>query len=619
MFRKYFFAFALFTLSLGSKAGHVLGGELSWECAGNGDYIFQLTIFTDCTSTFPSGQFINGPAGQIALQIDSTGYQVFNSNCSNTCLERKYTFSSAPVTLSGIPPLNGWEFYWSTCCRSYDQNLSGGGVGLYLSTKMFPYTPPGAASPVPADSCFSHSPQFGQDQPMMLCEGTYVYNNQVYDRDQDSLAVSFTSPVIGPGNAVSYASGYFFNAPYPDSTENLANGPVRLNPRNGEVRMEIYGASAGYYFAAFKVQEYRNGQLISEVVRDRPLIILDSTTCTPAANNSSPNLNLVSNNTLPLNQNGSVYRTSFMAGDTLDIDILASDFDFNSAGIPQTICLSANSLYLNPSNYTLNSGCANGDCATISPQGASSGFCGSVAESYRFQWTGPDCNQINNQPFSPLTYAFHIQVADNACPISKFAQATILVDLYPGPLFAPVLSVDAADTNGNVDLSWSKVQISPNSPFDRYMIYSRPVGGTFTALDSIYDIDSLQASYSGLPYPSEFFIKAFAGTCVFGSPSSNVESSEQNISLREHLVVERRFDLSPNPSKSRLTLSLSSGRALPAQSKVLIYNSSGALQRHFTLEQAQKTWQMQHNLEPGIYIVELEVSGVVQRQRLLVD
>ena len=40
----------IFTIGsyLSTNASHLLGGEITWECANNGDYIFTLTLYQDC-------------------------------------------------------------------------------------------------------------------------------------------------------------------------------------------------------------------------------------------------------------------------------------------------------------------------------------------------------------------------------------------------------------------------------------------------------------------------------------------------------------------------------------------------------------------------------------------
>ena len=42
-----------FTYSSKNQASHILGGEVSFECIGGGNYVFTLVVYRDCSGTFP--------------------------------------------------------------------------------------------------------------------------------------------------------------------------------------------------------------------------------------------------------------------------------------------------------------------------------------------------------------------------------------------------------------------------------------------------------------------------------------------------------------------------------------------------------------------------------------
>jgi len=614
--KKTLFATLLFLVgSLSTKANHVTGAALYWDCLGNGDYQFTLVVVSDCT-LLGSGVFnsdIQGPFGTISTTQDSSAF-VQSSDCSGNCFEKKQVYRSGPVRLSGTPPANGWEFYWTECCRTKPENFTAAS-SIYVSAVMYPYTPPGASGALPADSCFSSSPHFEHQRAMVHCEGPLRYDPQVYDPDADSLRFRFVLPKNGLSGNQTYTPGYSVNAPFPDSTENPLNAPVQLDSTSGVIDLEFYDAVPGNYLATIMGREYRHGQKISQLRYDLPLSVLDSVTCAPAAGNDPPNISLATANTLPLQQSGTSYRTTLMDGDTLEIQISTSDLNFNPNGTPQTICLEAFSNQMNLSNYALDTGCASPSCATLVPLPSGSSYCGTFAKNYSFKWV-PDCRMITTQPISPLSYRFTFRVSDGACPVPMLSSATLLVDLYPGPLFAPNLSLQSSDTSGNVTLAWTKVQIANGSPFSGYVIYSRPLGGTFSTLDSITDIDSLQASYSNLPYPSEFFMVAYAGTCRYGSPHSAVVSSETSIGLAEWQGAGR-LRLSPVPAEDHLRLQWL-GEERPQAMKASLYSAAGELVRSYRLDPQEREWELRLQEDAGLYLLLLETDRGSDWRRVMV-
>jgi hypothetical protein len=118
-------------------ATHLMGGEITWVCLGNGNYQFQMKVYRDCITAV---YITNG--GPISLTVhnhptvttipmsivDSTdispqcngagpSYNCSNITPGNTAV-KEYILKSNPVNLPGIPPAEGWIFTWSNCCRN---------------------------------------------------------------------------------------------------------------------------------------------------------------------------------------------------------------------------------------------------------------------------------------------------------------------------------------------------------------------------------------------------------------------------------------------------------------------------------------------------------------------
>ena len=143
------------------KATHLLGGEITWECVGNGQYRFQLTLYRECGSLpfppagLPATTSINGPTGNIPVtrisitEVSPTclgggTISCATSNSGEGAVERHY-YESGNVNLTGTPPPAGWTFSWTSCCRpgSVVNLNSPGSTGYFLRARMYPYTPVG--------------------------------------------------------------------------------------------------------------------------------------------------------------------------------------------------------------------------------------------------------------------------------------------------------------------------------------------------------------------------------------------------------------------------------------------------------------------------------------------
>ncbi len=121
MFQRfvYFISFfLLFTFGWNElKASHVMGGEITWQCQANGQYIFTLKVYRDCNGiNLPTNNHIieahNYP--NVGQKTD-IGMNFINSqDISPPCLGspcsggggvgaiEEFVFRSNPVTLNGV-------------------------------------------------------------------------------------------------------------------------------------------------------------------------------------------------------------------------------------------------------------------------------------------------------------------------------------------------------------------------------------------------------------------------------------------------------------------------------------------------------------------------------------
>ena len=138
----------LFVLSFTqSKASHLEGGEITWECIKSGPtqgmYIFTMKVYRDC-----NGVNLTANALQLTVHNHPTITSIQLEYLSNTdisplcdpvnsgnlqydCLNNiqvgsveEWIYQSLPINLPGIPPLAGWHFSWGSCCRSQPPSRS---------------------------------------------------------------------------------------------------------------------------------------------------------------------------------------------------------------------------------------------------------------------------------------------------------------------------------------------------------------------------------------------------------------------------------------------------------------------------------------------------------------
>lgn len=493
------------------KASHVLGGEISWRCLPNGQYIFSMSIYRDCTGiqwTFQNETINitgnplprNGIGGSVVNTItllpDIVRFQ--NSNNGDTspdCIPyenqprscangdqgtvQQFTYNSNPVTLTGTPPSAGWKFFWtSPCCRPNDiENVNTNG-SMLLRAVMYPL--PGG---VPADPCFDSSPNFRALPATLICRGyDFTYNHTAIDEDLDSLIYSWDRPYNPPqGNpqALTYKIGFSPNNPTPDQNRNINNVPATLNPLTGVTRLAVYsGVGIKKYITVVQVDAYREGQRIATVYREIPISIFDCPDLPgfPGVQNEVPTVlidGIPTNNTI----------STITAGQTVSIPIQVIDNDrINVAPYSQILTMTPDGLLFTRSRTGPSKGYAadpNGQPCIINSKdvhpcaylrGNPTPFVDPMATppvtvvkglgviGVEFVWQ-TDCKHIQTKTGFPGTnegiYNFVMRVTDDHCPIPGINYPTVTVRVKdPIPLTEPIMKGVSVLLDGTTRYSW---------------------------------------------------------------------------------------------------------------------------------------------------------------------
>jgi gliding motility-associated-like protein len=263
-----------------SFSSHIVGGDIYYDYLGNNNYRFYITVYRDCLSTgaayddpLPLGIYTQGNSNPIqTLYVPFPGSVVlpvvFNNPCvnppNNICVEK-----AVYTVVVNLPPIpGGYTVSYQRCCRGPNvTNLfQPDDTGLTLTTHV-----PGSETGATVNS----SPRFTNYPPLLLCNNDdLVFDHSATDPDGDQLVYSLVTPFDGGSSAapapnpppgppyfnVTWAAG--FNAVNPLG----AGATIAINPTTGVLTASPQ--MIGLFVVAIRVEEYRNGVLIGETIRD---------------------------------------------------------------------------------------------------------------------------------------------------------------------------------------------------------------------------------------------------------------------------------------------------------------------------------------------------------------
>jgi hypothetical protein len=395
---------SLLLSSKDSSASHGIGGDITYNCLGNGQYEIKLTLLRDCSGIFmpttPNVLISNscGYGSPTSVTLSLTNQPV---SFSNICL-------SGPNTCNGGFNFGGERYIYEgtitlpdTCDEwkfSYTVNSRGGAItttagstndSLYIFSTMNN-----------TNSLCNNSVDF-YNTPMGIYFVSYAgyFYQSANDVDGDSLTYELTTPRTGsaPGDTVQYISGYSASNPLQSST------PVTFDSTDG-ILYFTPSAVENTIFAVL-ISEYRNGLLIGQVLRD---IYLNVTV--ESYLNLPPVMSGINGDTL--------HSLSVCAGDSVNFFI--SSYDSNTTENVDVNYLIYDSMpgsvivrnFSNTTNY----------------------------DTTYFTWR-PSLTDVRTAP-----YCFRLLVHDNHCPYTKIDSAIFcLTVLSPADSFCLTNSIYESD------------------------------------------------------------------------------------------------------------------------------------------------------------------------------
>ena len=560
----------LLFLSFANKATatHLMGGEITWVCLGNGNYQFQMKVYRDCltavyiTNAGPISLSVHNHPSVTSIPmniVDSTDIspQCNGSgptyNCAspngNTAV-KEYILKSNNVNLPGVPPPQGWVFSWSNCCRNasitnLSLSFSGPGNptnGFTLRAKMFAYNGQSAAP------CFDSSPIFQERPSIIICAGTpYTYNPNAYDPDLDSVSYEFDKPLdyLPPGNAftatnppaIPFEIGYSLANPFPGPAQNVNNLPVTLNSQTGEMSFTVF--NIGNYVQVIKATSFKCGQKVAEVYREIQTVILS------CGANQPPTV------TAPFINNGTGLYTNYVdtvtAGDLVTFSITGTENGFLPTGFPQNVIFTAQGGQFG-TNYTdPNAGCINLPCATLSPPPPQTAQ-GNLTLNFNWQTgcehvaTFEEC--ITNSNVHTFTFTFR----DDYCPAPSYTvvTATIVVEAI-AIIESPNLHCTNVLNNGDVALTW-EIPLDTAGTFNSYHVYGSPnLNGPYLVIDSIFNYNQNTYTHLGAgcqQAPMYYFVRSRSG--CFGKVLTPAKDTLQTIFVNIGAAVGNNYTVTWN-------------------------------------------------------------------------
>lgn len=372
----------LFLANVKTSASHLMGGELSYFWISGNDYLVKLTLYRDCagapiTNSEDIGVYSTSCQDSFLVTLPKISFEKLTPACDSnisSCnggsafgYERHVFMDTVTLPLA----CSDWHFVYTVCCRNgmITNLVSPNGQEVYFYASLDNLNVP-----------YNNSPVFSADPISFLNTGqSYLLNNGAYDVDGDSLVISLSN-ALGSGpdgiNSPSTFTSLVYNAPFSFNNPVTSSPPLSLDPVTGNISVNPQISEVD--IVVYKIEEYRNGNLIGTITRDVQLIIQNGT-------NQIPVLSGINGT--------SDFTVNMCYTDTLQFNINSSDLD--PADSSQISWHSFTGTNATATNYSFITS-------------------GGLNDSAMFTFT-PDSSDISSLP-----YFLYVKVKDNACPYNGY-------------------------------------------------------------------------------------------------------------------------------------------------------------------------------------------------------
>ncbi len=573
-------------LPLSSIASHLMGGEITWRCNGNGTYTFTVKIYRDCNGVpapaalnlISDGPVVTIPCSKIS-QIDLSPVGSGCPTCAspsglNSAVE-EHIYESDSITLSGVPPSAGWNFWYSDCCRN--SNIVNLALPDYFTLKatMFSF------SGQDAFPCYDNSPYFADSPSLAACnKDTIQFNHTAFDVELDSLSFGWTPPLSNDINTLAiFDSGYTYLTPLPGPAQNPQNTVATLDSSQGII--SFYSNSIGSYVTANKVSAYKCGQLVAEIYREvQVYLTYCQISSIPVEFNSAPDVYPSSD----------VETFNVIAGDTFIYDFIAYDFESLSppnGGGPQTMTLNAIGVELGFGDTSFTTGCLIPPCAVLQQP---TPVVGQLQIDNILTWptTCAHAGFTNGCIQSQRTFQFILKVEDNFCPAHGVRYKNLLVNVLGPQIYAS--GNDLAVSYPGVTLQWYFNGVPIPGATDT--IYTPTVAGIYSVMAT---------TGSGCVMLSNSVNKTFTGL-------ETLKSNESSIKVF------------PNPSTGNSTLNVLLNNIPTGSNLIRVMDINGKVVKQIPIVVFTTDEHLLidlSDLSHGVYSINISGEGKIHQTQLI--
>lgn len=279
-----FFIFLIIGLGNEAKASHAMGGDFSYVCIGNGAYSINLRIFRDCNGislgSSANVTFASPTCGTFNITLQNLGGAIKRTPlCSSEddVCDGGFngTYGIEEMLYRGTINLpancgDDWTMSWSLCCRNdaITTLTNGSSENMYIDAQL---------DNTASANC-NNSPAFNTDPTFFLCANQENrYTSAAVDTEGDDLVYSFIDCRSAATTSVGYvtlpapALGLNGNIPLIATTQTI-------DSETGEI--VIFPTVTQVGVICIRVEEFRNGIKIGEIIRDLQFTVTDCQTNT---------------------------------------------------------------------------------------------------------------------------------------------------------------------------------------------------------------------------------------------------------------------------------------------------------------------------------------------------
>ncbi|MFN0187944.1 MAG: T9SS type A sorting domain-containing protein [Bacteroidia bacterium] len=568
-------------------ASHLMGGEITWRCNGNGTYTFKVKIYRDCNGV-PAPATLklisDGPVDTIPCikisQIDLSPIGVGCPTCASPNLQssavEEHIYESDTIALNGVPPITGWNFWYTDCCRNGNiVNLDLTNGYFTLKAKMFSFSGQNASP------CYDNSPYFADSPSLAVCnKDTIQFNHTAFDVELDSLSFSWTPPLSTDinTNAV-FNSPYTHQNPLPGPAQNPQNTVATLDSSQGII--SFYSNSIGSYVTANKVSAYKCGQLVAEIFREVQVYLTNcQISSNPPAFNSAPDVYPSSD----------VETFNIIAGDSFIYNFISFDFELlpnGAGGNVQTLTLNAIGIELGLGDTSFTTGCLIPPCAVLQ---LPTPIDGPAQISNKLTWptTCAHAGFTNGCIQSQRTFQFILKVEDNFCPAHGVRYKNILVNVQGPQIYSS--GNDLAVSYPGVTLQWYFNGVPIPGATDT--IYTPTVAGIYSVMAT---------TGSGCIMLSNSVNKTFTGIETLKSKESSIQ-------------------VFPNPSTGNTTLNVLLNNMPTGSNLIRVFDVNGKVVKQIPIVVYTTDEHLLidlSDLSSGVYSLNISGEGKIHQTQLV--